>query len=417
MRIHLSALILLLIVVAVVDFYLYFRYNRFILKRFHFTRKILWSFHWTVTLSVIFGFWWFSTHIRLAETTAMYSAFTWFLYSFLLIYVTKIVGTLVSISGLMLRFIQKFAPPVPKAAPIKTNRISRAQFLGTIGIAITAIPFVSMLYGMAYERLNFKVERIKLKVKRLPKSFDGLRIVQVSDIHLGNFMRNYSVMHEAADIINDLNPHLILFTGDLVNNFADETNGYSPAFSRMRATIGKFSILGNHDYGDYTQWESVQKKQQNFEALIKTHEAFGFQLLRNEHVEIQKDNDSIVLAGVENWGHPPFPQYGDLHKALEGVDNQKFLLLLSHDPDHWEAEVLGKVPADLTLAGHTHGMQMGVTIAGKQYSPAGWKYKRWGGLYTEGNQHLYINRGLGVIGLPMRVGMPPEITVIDLYAE
>ena len=157
MRIHLSALILLLIVVAVVDFYLYFRYNRFILKRFHFTRKILWSFHWTVTLSVIFGFWWFSTHIRLAETTAMYSAFTWFLYSFLLIYVTKIVGTLVSISGLMLRFIQKFAPPVPKAAPIKTNRISRAQFLGTIGIDITAIPFVSMLvitsYSIHYTKL------------------------------------------------------------------------------------------------------------------------------------------------------------------------------------------------------------------------------------------------------------------------
>jgi predicted MPP superfamily phosphohydrolase len=206
----------------------------------------------------------------------------------------------------------------------------------------------------------------------------------------------------------------ILFTGDMVNNIASEVKGFIPMLQKLEARQGKFSILGNHDYGEYYQWTSKEQLRQNMEDLYAHHKEIGFRLLRNESVKLQKDGEEIALIGVENWGLPPFPQYGDLTKSFEPVKDSPFKILMSHDPSHWDAEVIKNTNIDLTLSGHTHGMQFAIRIPGWRWSPVKMKYPRWGGLYTEGKQHLYVNIGIGYIAFPGRVGTPPEITVIEL---
>ena len=220
-------------------------------------------------------------------------------------------------------------------------------------------------------------------------------------------------MHEVTDIINQQKPDLILMTGDMVNNYAYETEGWEVVFSKMQARLGKYSILGNHDYGDYSRWSSIKARERNFNGILNAHKRFGFHLLRNESLKIEEGRDYFNLSGVENWGKPPFPQYGDLSKAVNGISPEEFTLLMSHDPDHWETEVQGK-NINLMLAGHTHGMQFGFKWKDKVYSPAKWKYKYWDGLYQNEDEYLYVNRGLGFVGVPMRVGMPPEITLFTL---
>ncbi len=295
----------------------------------------------------------------------------------------------------------------------KGRKITRAAFLGKAGAIVAAAPFMTLLYGMAKGRFNFYTKRVELRFKNLPAAFDGLKIVQISDIHLGNFNKEYHRLHEVTSLVNAENADLLLMTGDMVNNFASETEGWEAVFSKMRARLGKYSILGNHDYGDYSRWTSQHAKRRNFDGVLSAHKRFGFQLLRNESVEIEEAGERFSLLGVENWGHPPFPQYGDLNKTMLNVPEDSFKLLMSHDPDHWEAEVWDK-NIDLTLAGHTHGMQFGVKWKNAVWSPAKFKYKYWDGHYQQNNMHLYVNRGLGFIGIPMRVGMPPEITTIIL---
>jgi predicted MPP superfamily phosphohydrolase len=267
------------------------------------------------------------------------------------------------------------------------------------------------IFGAVY---RFKLHQVAIKCERLPESFDGLKIVHISDLHLGSFGFRYHILERAIDIINNLNPDLILFTGDLVNNYGWELRGWAPVLEKLKAKKGKFSVLGNHDYGDYSNWETEAKKIENFESIKNFYKAIGFKLLCNEAVKLNVRKDTLAIVGVENWGKPPLKQYGDLDKALHSVHEIPFKLLLTHDPSHWDAEVVDKTDIALTFSGHTHGMQAGFIIGNKQWSPIQLKYKQWAGLYQKNQQHLYVTRGLGWLGFPGRIGMRPEITSIEL---
>ncbi len=293
--------------------------------------------------------------------------------------------------------------------------MTRRKFVSQVGIVLASAPFVSLMMGWSKGRFNFQTRYQKLSFPNLPQEFDGLKVIHISDLHLGSFNSNHQELNEAIEMINMEHPDIICFTGDLVNNFAQETVGWEKVFNRLNARIGKYSILGNHDYGHYSKWNSDAEFQANFNGIVAAHERLGFQLLRNEAVTLKKQDASLAIAGVENWGLPPFPQHGDLKKASAAIDAETpFSILLTHDPDHWTEEVAGKSRFDLSLAGHTHGMQFGFDYMGLNWSPAKYKFKHWAGLYRKGEQYLYVNRGLGVLGLPARVGMPPEITVIEL---
>ncbi|WP_430932298.1 metallophosphoesterase [Saccharicrinis sp. 156] len=297
---------------------------------------------------------------------------------------------------------------------IRYPKISRKKFLSQVGIIFATAPFVSLLFGMHKGRFNFFTRHQRLNFPNLPTAFDGFKIVHISDVHLGSFASNYYKLEGIVDIINNEQADAIFFTGDLVNNFYEETLGWEKVFSRLKAKYGKFSILGNHDYGDYTDWADAKEKEKNFKGIVDAHRKFGFRLLRDQSVALDIDGEEIAVTGVENWGNDPFPRYGDLQKAMKGTENYPFKVLLSHDPDHWDAEVTDKTDYDLTLAGHTHGMQFGIDWRGFRWSPAKYKFKRWDGLYQHKNQYMYVNRGLGFLGMPARIGMHPEITVLEL---
>ncbi|MDA0912443.1 MAG: metallophosphoesterase [Bacteroidetes bacterium] len=294
--------------------------------------------------------------------------------------------------------------------------ISRKSFLTDLGVALSGLTFASFLYGVTWGKFAFRTERIRIPIPSLPDSFDGLCIVQISDAHLGSFIGTPGPVLDALEGINRLNADLILFTGDLVNVHAEEAEPWISPFAKLSAPLGKFSIMGNHDYADYGPFED-EEREASRQRLYQIHEEMGFRLLRNEHVKIRKGNEELLLLGVENWGRG-FRKSGDLKKAMEesGCEN-KVTILMSHDPTHWEEQVMqGKAPIELTLSGHTHGMQFGMEIPwlGVKWSPSKWRYKRWGGLYEEQGQFLHINRGFGVLGFHGRIGMPPEITVIEL---
>jgi predicted MPP superfamily phosphohydrolase len=296
--------------------------------------------------------------------------------------------------------------------------ITRSEFLTRTGIITGGILFSGMLYGISKGKYNYRVIREKLSSPKIPDSFNNFKIVQISDLHLGSFFNDYENVKPGLELINSLNPDIIVFTGDMVNNIAAEAEGWQPYFKNLKAKYGKFSVLGNHDYGDYIKFPSQTEKEKNLERLKEIHHEMGFKLLNNQNHTIQINGQQISLIGVENWGNPPFPQYGDINKALENVPKENYKILLSHDPSHWDAEIIQKTDIDLTLSGHTHGMQFGVEIPGLiKWSPVKYRYPRWGGLYTENNQQLYVNRGFGFIGFPGRVGMPPEITEITLTSS
>jgi predicted MPP superfamily phosphohydrolase len=279
---------------------------------------------------------------------------------------------------------------------------------------VAAIPFLSILYGIVKGRFNYKVNNIKLFFDNLPESFNGYKILQISDWHIGSFYGYKNKVNVAVDIINQQNADMILFTGDLVNNIADEVHPFIPALSQLSAPDGVYSILGNHDYGEYVNWENQNKHEKNMLDLFNYQAQAGFKLLKNESVAIERNGHKIGLAGVENWGLPPFSQYGDIEKAIKNIKDLPFKILMSHDPSHWDAEIRLKSDVDLTLSGHTHGMQFGIDIPGIKWSPVKWKYPRWSGLYKEDKQYLYVNVGIGYIGFPGRVGIYPEITVFEL---
>jgi predicted MPP superfamily phosphohydrolase len=286
-----------------------------------------------------------------------------------------------------------------------------------VGLFSGFLPFFVIAYGIFKSIYHFKIYHIKIEFKQLPKAFENLRIVQISDLHLGSFNYRFPILKRAVSMINDLKPDFIFFTGDLVNNYAWELRGWSRVFRKLTATMGKYAVLGNHDYGDYSIWKTTKEKQENFKAIKDFYKDINFNLLLNQSDIIEINNEFIAIIGVENWGNPPFKQYGDLQKAIEKVQTIPFKILLSHDPSHWTQEVIDKTNIALTLSGHTHGMQAAFQYKNLQWSPIKYKYKHWAGLYNSKDQYLHVNRGLGWLGFPGRLGMRPEITLIELHAR
>ena len=293
--------------------------------------------------------------------------------------------------------------------------IDRRGFLSKIALLIASIPIPFVLHGIFKGRYNYKVYNYDLNFEDLPKEFDGYQITHISDIHSGS-LNNIKSVEYAVELINEQNSDLILFTGDIVNNRADELDVWKNTLSKIEANDGKYSVLGNHDYGDYVNWKFEHEKKDNFDKLLKIQNEMGFNLLMNENINIKRNQQSISLIGVENWGKGRFKKKGDIDTACNGLNENDFKIVMSHDPSHWD-EILKnhKTHFHLTLSGHTHGMQFGIEIPGWiKWSPAKWAYKHWAGLYNENKQFLNVNRGFGVLGFPGRVGIPPEISVITL---
>jgi uncharacterized protein len=289
----------------------------------------------------------------------------------------------------------------------------RRVFISQLGLGLAAIPFAGIIYGMLKGKYDYKVHRHQIFFKDLPEAFDGLTITQLSDIHAGSFDNPEAVKRGVA-LANAQKSDLLFFTGDLVNNEAAEIEPYLNIFKALEAPLGKFSVFGNHDYGDYKQWRSAAEKEDNLKRLMVHHKTLGFRLLLDENLEIERNGQKITLIGVENWGYG-FAQYGNLADALLGAEKDSFKILLSHDPTHWEKQVKTlEQPIHLTLSGHTHGAQMGIEIKGFKWSPIKYHYPKWAGLYEENGRYLHINRGFGFLAFSGRVGILPEISVLEL---
>lgn len=333
----------------------------------------------------------------------------------LLVYVPKIVITLVLFSEDIFRIGASILNYFIYNAPRKEMMPERRKFVSQIALGLAAVPFLSLIYGIFEGKYNFKVIKQTIFFPDLPDAFDGFKITQISDVHSGSF-DNPEKINYAIDLINEQESDMILFTGDIVNTHAKEMHPWLETFNRIKDyKYGKFSVLGNHDYGEYVTWSSEKEKRENFEGIKNLYGQIGFELMLNEHKYIEKGDDKIALIGVENWG-ANFKKAGDLNKASEQVNQEDFKILMSHDPSHWEHEVK-KHPKNfhLTLSGHTHGMQFGIEIPGYfKWSLAQYIYKQWAGLYEESKRYVYVNRGFGFHAYPGRVGIMPEITVIEL---
>ena len=302
-----------------------------------------------------------------------------------------------------------------EVAQMNTDRISRSMFLSWLGLAAGGTFFGSLIYGFS-NKYNYTVKRIKLSFPNLPPAFKGMKIVQFSDVHSGSFTNKNAVIRGVDKILAE-NGDLVIFSGDLVNDRTMEMENYMDVFNKVKAPMGVYSTLGNHDYGDYARWPyHGVTKAQNLINIQNVHKELGWKLMMNENVILEKDGQQIALIGIENWSNKAhFPRYGDMKKAYAGTENYPFKILISHDPSHWDAQVRPQYPdVDLTLSGHTHGMQFGVAIPGFKWSPVQYVYKEWDGLYEEGKQKLYVNPGFGFLGYPGRVGILAEITVIEL---
>ncbi|QKG55485.1 metallophosphoesterase [Hymenobacter sp. BRD128] len=296
-----------------------------------------------------------------------------------------------------------------------TPAISRSQFISRLALGLGAVPLLALIWGMVKGKTDYTVRRVVLRYPNLPASFEGFKILQISDLHTGSFNGNQEPMRRAVRIINAQNADLIVMTGDLVNDRATEVEPHIEALAGIRSDLPIFSILGNHDYGDYVQWESPEAKRANLQRLARNHAKIGWRLLLDECHTIRRGADELAVLGVQNWSaHPNFPKHGNLAQAHAGSGQAPFKLLLSHDPSHWEAQVLGYKDIDLTLSGHTHGMQFGVNLPGFKWSPVQYSYPQWAGIYEQGAQKLYVNVGLGYLGFPGRMGFLPEITLLEL---
>ncbi len=381
------------------------------------TKTIVYSIYWSITILAVIGFLLFVY----TEQNYLGRKVRTYLFSIIIgLFLAKMVALVFFLvddlrSGIQWIAGKLFFNNTDVDIMNTENGISRSVFLSWLGIAAGTTLFGSLLYGFS-NQYKYQIKRVKLAFDNLPASFKGLRIVHISDVHSGSFMDKNAVQH-GIDLILKENADLIFFTGDLVNDKATEMKDYMDVFNQLKAPMGVFSTLGNHDYGDYVQWpiEGVSKEQ-NLINLQKVHADLGWKLLMNEHVALEKNGEQIALLGIENWGAKArFPKYGKMDLAHAGTEKYPFKILLSHDPSHWDAQVKTTYPdVDLMLSGHTHGMQFGIDIPGFKWSPVQYVYKQWSGLYEDAKQKLYVNRGFGFIGYPGRVGVLPEITVIEL---
>ncbi|TVT38242.1 metallophosphoesterase [Hymenobacter setariae] len=329
-------------------------------------------------------------------------------------------GKLVVIFPLLLEDITRlgrwaargFSSPAPAAG---VAPLTRSEFISRLALGLGLVPMLAILWGMVKGKTDYTVRRVVLRYPNLPASFEGFKILQISDLHTGSFNGNTEPMERAVALINAQKADLIVMTGDLVNNVALEVEPHIPALAGIKSDLPIFSILGNHDYGDYVQWPSTAAKRENLQRLAQNHAKIGWKLLLDESHTIRRGDDEFAILGVQNWSaHPQFPKHGKLAQAHAASGNAPFKLLLSHDPSHWEAQVLDYKDIDLTLSGHTHGMQFGINLPFFKWSPVQYSYPQWAGLYEQGRQKLYVNVGLGYLGVPMRAGFLPEITVLEL---
>lgn len=404
-------LLIAALILFVIDLYAYQAIRHTALSLSPVTKRVVAITYWmisAVTIGSIFLF-------------AFYSPFEfpqavrviWF-GAMIIAYLPKIIMLpflLMDDSGRLVRWIA--AAFAPKSLPAGGKVISRSDFLMQAGVLVSGLFMSGLIYGVLRGGYNYTTRRVLVKLPHLPEPFNGLRIVQISDIHSGSFTVT-EPLRQAVALINAQKPDLIFFTGDLVNNQTNEVLPYIDIFKNISAKIGVYSILGNHDYGDYYTWPDEAAKKANLQQLADVHRALGWKLLRNEHVLLGEENNQLAIIGMENWG-TRFQKYGDMSKSYAGAEKASVKLLLSHDPSHWDAEVRQRYKAvDITFSGHTHGAQMGIEIPGFRWSPSQYLYKQWAGLYQEGNQYLYVNRGLGFLAYPGRLGIAPEITVMEL---
>lgn len=406
---------IILAIIFLVDLYLFFVIRSLSHDASSRTRALIYAGFWTVSILTIAGL------LLFAYTSRDFMSHNFRVYLFAILvglFFSKLIALLFFIIDDVRRIFQwigtkLFSQTGISAEPDQVN-ISRSVFLSWLGMAIGTTAFGTWIYGFS-NKYNYRIKRVKLQYDNLPAGFRGLKVVFISDIHSGSFTNKEKVQHGVEMILKE-QPDIIIFGGDLVNDMALEMDDYKEVFGRLKAPLGVFSVLGNHDYGEYVRWPNHGlTKAQNLLNLEKVHADMGWTLLRNRHIVIGKDGDKIPIIGVENWSsHKRFPRYGDLYKAYAGTENFPFKILISHDPSHWDAQVRPEFPdIDLTLSGHTHGMQFGVDIPGFKWSPVQYMYKQWDGLYENGNQKLYVNPGFGFIGYPGRVGILPEITVLE----
>jgi len=304
--------------------------------------------------------------------------------------------------------------PDLKPEPSGKNGITRSEFVSRASLVAVAVPMATFSFGIASGAHNYRLRKRTIYLPNLPGAYDGITIGQLSDIHSGSFFSRKGVK-KGIDLLISEKPDLVFFTGDLVNDVANEVKDYKDLFAKVKAPLGVYSTLGNHDYGDYRSWPSVEKKKKNLEALIQSHKEMGWDILLNENRTLKVDGEEIAIIGVENWGAGRFSKYGDLEKAYKGAEDKPVKLLLSHDPSHWDAQIrpdFGDI--DITFAGHTHGFQFGIEIGDFRWSPSKYIYKQWADLHQAGNQYLYVNRGFGFIGYPGRIGILPEVTIFEL---
>lgn len=365
--------------------------------------------YWVVSL-IIYGIFAYEvTHINRADRTTtraqiMISLFLVFILPKIFIVLFLLIDDIVRTGG----YLIGLAKPTENFFP------ERRKFLSLAGLGLGGVLSALFIDGITFGKYRHKVRRVRMNFTNLPKSFKGYKIVQISDVHSGSFSDPNKLEH-AINLINEQNPDLVLFTGDMVNNVAEEFKPFIPLFSKIKAKDGKFAVLGNHDYGDYVDWESASAKKQNLETLIDYERQAGFDMLRNEHRIIEKNGEKLYILGVENWGLKPFPQFGRLDDALKDVPESAPKILMSHDPTHFDY-VVKKHPGNihLTLSGHTHGMQFGLDLKNIKWSPVQYRYPKWADLYESEGKMLYVNRGFGVLGYPGRVGVLPEITLFEL---
>ncbi|MBE9467694.1 MAG: metallophosphoesterase [Bacteroidetes bacterium] len=406
MRLYTPIYVLILIIILI-DLYTY-KYLKKILKKIK-PKKIRISLKiifWAVSLLIIVLFIIAFVSIPKANNSEIYSKINMLIAAFSIIYIPKIIFCIFQLIEDLINLIIRLF-----------KKKCFLRIITKIGLFLSVIFFLSVIYGITIGRYNYRINKLDLKFENLPQSFNGIKIVQISDFHIGSYNKDYEEVEKIVNLINEQDADLLFFTGDMVNNFADELNGYIPILQKLHATIGKYSILGNHDYGEYSSWINQQEKNKNLKDIKQAQIDAGFELLLNSSIKIKRDSDEIAIIGTENWGLPPFPQYGDLKKSLSNVDTSSFKILLSHDPTHWCSQICEKTNIDLTFSGHTHGMQFGINIFGVHWSPSKYVYKEWGGLYEMNHQYLYVNTGIGVIGIPGRIGMPPEITVMTLHKK
>ena len=411
---------ILSVILILIDVYV-FQAFRAIAKNKPSKKKHIIIGYWAVTIVVFLGFLSyyllpqdiFPSKIRYFMIIGVTMVYFTKLFSILFIFLDDLIRLVKLIFLLVNRVFQL---PVKKDAEHNSTglNITRSQFLSRSAVLAGSIPMVAMIYGIVSGAHDYRIRRLKLWFTKLPSAFDGLKIIQIADIHSGSFYNKTAVKGGVEMLMNE-KPDVVFFTGDLVNSETREVNAYINVFDKIKAPLGVFSTTGNHDYGDYRLWPTLEAKQRNFKDLIEAHRLLGWDLLMNEHRFLENNGEKLAIIGIENWGTGRFPKYGKLDKAYKGAEDSAVKILLSHDPSHWDAQVRPEYPdIDLVLAGHTHGFQFGVEMGDVKWSPSQYMYKQWAGLYQEGNQYLYVNRGYGYIGYPGRIGILPEITVIEL---